>query len=174
MSVYGHLAEFGSIGALRDAHARLVSLGYKHIDVFTPWPVAVKAAAVPRRHVVGIVMLAGFVVGTLATLGMQYYAAVYGYAVNVGGRPAASWPAFVPAALEVGMLFAGLAGLAAFLRITGLPRLYRPEFNVAWFDEASRGGFLLMVRADDPAWDEHRCAHEVGALHPLRHAAVPA
>ena len=74
----------------------------------------------------------------------------------------------------MGMLFAALAALATFCLRTGLPRLYRPEFNVAWFDEASRAGFLLLVRANDPLWDEHRCTRDIAALRPMRYALVPA
>jgi hypothetical protein len=95
-----------------------------------------------------------------------------GYPIDAGGRPDASWPAFMPAAIEVAILFAAVAGFVAFLAGAGLPALYHPVFEVAWFEEASRDGFLLLLRADDPLWDARGSMDDVAALQPLRHAEV--
>lgn len=172
MKTYGMLAEFPTVDALRSARAALSTQGYRSLELFTPWPV--DDAPVRRTDAMSRAVLVAFIAGVAVGLGMQYIAAVHAYPIDVGGRPPASWPAFAPAAVEMGMLFAALAALATFCLRTGLPRLYRPEFNIAWFDEASRAGFLLLVRADDPLWEEHRCARDIAALHPMRYALVPA
>jgi hypothetical protein len=82
--------------------------------------------------------------------------------------------AFVPAAIEMTILAAVVIGFTGFLRGAGLPALYRPVFNVDWFELASRDGFLLLIRADDPLWDNQRVLDNATALEPLRHAEVHA
>jgi hypothetical protein len=174
VKAYGYLAEFSSLAQLMDARDRLLAAGYVSVDVFTPWDTELRATQGRERPTMGHVMGFAFALGVLGTLLMQYVAATSDYPLNIGGRPPASWPAFVPAALEVGMLLAAGAAVGVFLWRTGLPRWYRPEFNVAWFEEASRAGFLLMVRAEDARWDPRRCHDDVAALTPMRHCVVPA
>lgn len=173
MSLYGRLAQFADAADLLQAAARLRERGYARIEAFTPYPVDGLSDILghPTRRI-PLAMACGGLIGGVGTLAMQYFAAVRDYPIDVGGRPAASWPAFVPAAIEVAILFAVLAGVGAFLRGCRLPALYHPLFHVEWFEEASRAGFLLLLRADDPAWDEVRAADDIASLAPLRHAEV--
>lgn len=171
MSSYGVLGQWPDIDAWRAARARLHEMGYTRVETFSAWPAA--DATPGPRFMAPTALLTG-AVGFVFTLWLQWMSATDAYRIDVGGRPAASWPAFIPAALEVALLFGAMASLVVFFAQSGLPRLYRPEFNVPWFEEASRDGFLLLIRADDPQWDEHRCAHDVAVLDPMRYAAVPA
>jgi hypothetical protein len=175
MSVHGRLLQLRDAHGLAAAVDALRALGYTRLEAFTPYAVdglMEKLGPPPKR--IPLAMLAGGLAGGVGMLWLQYHAAAVDYPLDVGGRPAASWPAFVPSAVEMVILFAVLAGVVAFLAGSRLPTLYRPEFNVAWFEEASRDGFLLLVRADDPRWDPHQVAEDVAALEPLRHAEVPA
>jgi hypothetical protein len=175
MSAYGRLLQLHDAHELAAAVDALQALGYTRIEAFSPYAVdglTEKLGPPPKR--IPSAMLAGGLIGGIGMLWLQYYAAAVDYPLDVGGRPAASWPAFLPSAVEVVILFAAVAGFVAFLAGSRLPTLYRPEFNVAWFDEASRDGFLLLIRADDPLWIPHRVAEDVAALEPMRHAEVPA
>jgi hypothetical protein len=78
---------------------------------------------------------------------MQWYAA-RDYRLNVGGRPVDSWPAFVPVTFELTVLTAALAGVAALLWLSGLPRLDHPVFSDRRFRRASQDRFFVCVRAD--------------------------
>ncbi|SEV84993.1 DUF3341 domain-containing protein [Luteibacter sp. 329MFSha] len=174
MSVHGRLLQVRDAHALSAAVDALRERGYTRLEAFTPYAVdglMEKLGPPPRR--IPRAMLAGGVLGGIALLLLQYYAAAVDYPLDVGGRPLASWPAFVPSALEVAILGAVVAGYIAFLVGCGFPALYQPVFHVAWFEEASRDGFLLLVRADDPRWDAHGTARDIAALDPMRHAEVP-
>jgi hypothetical protein len=175
MKVHGRLMQFADTVALLAAVDDLHVRGYTRLQAFTPYEIdglAGRISRAPRR--LPLAMVVAGLAGGVATLAMEYYAAVVDYPINAGGRPAASWPAFAPAALEMAILAAVLAGFIGFLWKSGLPALYRPVFNVDWFDVASRDGFLLLIRADDPQWEQHRALADAAAQEPLRHAEVAA
>jgi len=175
MNAYGRLLQVRDAHELVDAIDALHGLGYTRLEAFSPYAVdglMEKLGPPPKR--IPAATLAGGLAGGIGMLWLQYHAAVVDYPLNVGGRPAASWPAFLPSAIEVTILFAVLAAYGVYLVSSRLPALYRPEFNVEWFEEASRDGFLLLIRADDPRWDAHQVAEDVAALEPMRHAEVPA
>jgi hypothetical protein len=164
----GWLAQFTDAGSLLAAVRALRERGYTQLEAYAPYAVAGLAEALgpaPRR--IPLLVLLGGLAGGLGTLGLEYYAAVIDYPLNVGGRPDASWPAFVPAALEMTILFAVLAGVAGMLWGNGLPRLNHPLFDVPRFEAASRDGFFLWLRADDPRFDPAQARADLAQLAPL-------
>ena len=165
---HGCLAQFASVPALLAAVAQLRGDGYTRLEAYTPFAVDGLAEALgPVRNRIPPLMLFGGLVGGLGTLALQYYAAVIDYSINVGGRPDASWPAFIPAALEMTILFAALAGVVSILIGNGLPRLNHPLFNSERFEAASRDGLFVLLRADDPRYDADGVLHAFAQLDPL-------
>ncbi|HEY4145804.1 DUF3341 domain-containing protein [Pinirhizobacter sp.] len=153
-SATGCLFQMTDGASLLGAVRHLQSRGFKQLEAYSPYEVTGLAdalGAAPRR--IPLLMLLGGVAGGALTLFMEYVSAVVDYPLNVGGRPDASWPAFAPAAIEMTILFAVLASVLGMLHGSGLPKLYHPLFNVAWFDVASRDGYLLFVHAKDPSYD---------------------
>jgi hypothetical protein len=165
---HGCLAQFADVPELLAAVAQLRENGYTRLEAFTPFAVDGLAAALgPVRSRIPLLVLLGGLLGGLGTLALQYYSAVLDYPINVGGRPAASWPAFIPAALEMTILFAALAGIIGMLVGNGLPRLNHPLFNSARFEATSRDGLFVLVRADDPRYAAERVLHDLERLAPL-------
>jgi hypothetical protein len=174
MKPHGQLLQFADARALLAAVDDLHARGYTRLQAFTPYEVEGLAARLGRLpHRLPLAMLIAGLLAGLGTLGMQYYAAVIDYPIDAGGRPSASWPAFMPAAIEMTILAAVVIGFAGFLRTNRLPALYRPVFHVGWFERASRDGFLLLIRADDPRWHPQQVLDDTAAQKPLRHAEVP-
>ena len=164
----GWLARFESADALLLAVRELRGRGYTCLEAYTPYAVEGLAEALgPVRNRIPLLMLLGGLAGGLGTLGLEYYSAVIDYPLNVGGRPDASWPAFVPAALEMTILFAVLAGVIGLLVANDLPRFNHPLFDVADFERASRDGFFLWLRADDPRFEPQQSHDELARLAPL-------
>ncbi|HET7360072.1 MAG TPA: DUF3341 domain-containing protein [Rhodanobacteraceae bacterium] len=167
-AVYGCMAEFASAEQLVGAVLRVRHLGYARVEAYAPFAVpGLSEALGPMRDRVPLATLFGGLLGGLGTLAVEYWSAVVDYPIDVGGRPDASWPAFIPAALEMCILFAVLFGVAAMLWSNRLPRLYHPVFNVGRFGDASRDGFFLVIRADDPQYDEAGVRHCLDELAPL-------
>lgn len=164
----GCLAQFASVSALLAAVKQLRMDGYTRLEAYTPFAVDGLAEALgPVRNRVPLTMLLGGLAGSIGTLALQYYAAVIDYPIDVGGRPDASWPAFIPAALEMTILFATLAGVVCMLVGNGLPRLNHPLFNSERFEAASRDGLFVLLRADDPRYEADRVLHDLERLDPL-------
>lgn len=171
---YGCLAQFASVPSLLAAVKQLRMDGYTRLEAYTPFAVDGLAEALGlERNRIPLLMLCGGLMGGLGTLALQYYAAVIDYPIDVGGRPDASWPAFMPAALEMTILFAALAGIIGMLVGNGLPRLNHPLFGSERFEAASRDGLFVLLRADDPRYEVDRVLHDLGRLDPLHVEQVP-
>ncbi len=166
--VYGIVAEFATAAALVTAARRTRAAGYRRVDAFAPFAVEELPEALelaPSR--IPFVMLGGGFAGAAAGLGMQYYASLSAYPMNIGGRPLNAWPAFIPAAFELIILCAVLGGLGALFFTLRLPAVYHPVFNHPDFRRASRDGFFLCIEATDRQFEPHRAELFLRTLAPL-------
>ena len=155
--LYGLIAEFDSPGDLVTAATRAREDGYRRMDAYSPFPIHEMTAALGmRRTKLPIVVLVGGLVGTATALLMQWFASAIHYPINVGGRPLASWPMFIPITFELTILFASFATVFGMLGMNGLPMPYHPVFNAPRFALASRDRFFLRIEAKDPKFDLDR------------------
>jgi hypothetical protein len=147
------LAEFKDPGSLRSALSAVREAGHRPLDAFTPFPVEGldEDLAIAPPGIRWAMLAAGLVLAA-AAYAVQWWSAVYDYPINVGGRPLHSWPVFLLSPFEVGVFAAALAGLIAFLRTCGLPRLHDPLFDVPGFERATQDRFFLLAQ---DAFDEN-------------------
>lgn len=152
MSVPNHglLAAFTSEKSFRTALGNLRAAGCVRLEAYTPYPIE-SAEPSSATTPVGRIMLCAGIAGASGGFFLQWFAA-HDYPLNVGGRPLASWPAFVPITFELTVLTAALVGVVAFFSLTGLPRLHHPVFTDPRFQRASQDRFFLCIRSDDPLY----------------------
>ena len=157
--LYGLLAEFEAPADLVEAARRTREAGYRRIDAYTPYPMheLTEALALPRTKL-PIIVFTGGVLGCATALAMQWFASAVHYPINVGGKPLASWPSFIPITFELTVLFAAIAAVLGMLGLNGLPMPYHPVFNVPRFALASRDRFFLAIEARDPQFDAAKTA----------------
>ena len=165
--LFGILAEFTTPGALVAAVTRTRAAGYRQIDAYAPLPVhgLSEALGLTPSRLPWLVLGAG-VLGAAAGIGLQYWTTVIAYPMNVGGRPLASWPSFVPVVFELTILFATAAAVVGMIAKNGLPMPHHPLFGVARFARATSDRFFLCIEAADPKFEPtavRRFLAELGA-----------
>ena len=166
--VHGIMAEFPSVESLVAATRRTRAAGYRCLEAYAPFPAEELADALelPPSHI-PLFMFAGGLAGAGAGLAMQYFANLYAYPMNIGGRPLNAWPAFIPATFELIIVCAVLGGLGALFFTLGLPSVYHPVFNHPGFRRASRDGFFLCIESGDRQFDARQTAFFLRTLGPV-------
>jgi hypothetical protein len=165
-TLHGVMAEFATPSELASAIGKVRAAGYLRMDAFTPYPVeAVNEALDIHDTKVPLFCLAGALFGSTAVFAFAYWASAIDYALNIGGRPLNSWPAFIPATFEGAVFHGGIAAAVGMLILNGLPRPHHPVFGVQRFVEhASKDGYFLLVEADDPKFDLGAIRKLLGSL----------
>ncbi len=166
--LHGLLAEFEDADTLFAATQEAVNRGFTDMEAYTPYPVHGLARLLGvRNRRLPLLVLGGGLLGGGGALLMQWYSAVIHYPLNVGGRPFASWPSFIPVTFELTILVAGVTAVLGMFALNGLPHPYHPVFNVAEFAAASRDRFYLCIHSEDAHFDRIETRHfleAVGAL----------
>ena len=167
-SHYGLMAEFPSASALVAAARRAREAGYTKLDAYSPFPIEElnDALKLPRNRVPLVVLLCGLT-GLVAGYGLEYWASVIEYPLNIGGRPFHSMPAFIVPAYETTILFAAFGAVLGMIALNGLPMPYHPVFNVPAFEAASSDRFFLTIETTDPKFDAHATREFLQSLHPV-------
>lgn len=150
--VYGLLAEFNAPSDLVLATEKARESGYRRMECYTPYPIE-EAAVALDFHTTGVPLLClvGGLMGLTTAYLMQAWINVWGYPLNIAGRPLLSWPAFIIPAYEWTILFAGLSAAFGMIALNGMPQLYHPLFNSPNFRSgATTDKFFLCLEAADP------------------------
>lgn len=147
----GVLALFNDAETLKEAAAQIRDRKVSHFDAFTPFPVhgLEHSMGLKRSPIPWITFLAGL---TGCSLGMlfQWWTSAVDWPLNVGGKPLASWPAFIPVTFECTILFAGLATAAAVFIFCGLPDFFKSPLDPS----LTADRFGLFIYAEDPLFRE--------------------
>ena len=152
--LYGLMAEFDAAQTLVDAARKTASEGYSKVEAYSPFPIEELNDILHRkRTILPTLVLGGGLSGMATGFGLQYWASAIEYPLNVGGRPYASWPAFVVPAYETTILFASITAVVGMILLNGLPQPYHPLFNVPTFSSASADRFFLCIEAVDPRFE---------------------
>ena len=154
---HGLMAEFDSAQAVVDAARKTVAHGYTKLEAYTPVPIEELNDIIHRKRTkLSMLVLIGGLAGMATGFGLQYWASVLEYPLNVGGRPYASWPAFVIPSYELTILFSALTAAGGMLALNGLPQPYHPVFNEPRFSMASSDKFFLVVETGDAKYDSDK------------------
>lgn len=136
--------------------------GYEIAEVYTPYAVhgLDKAMGLKPSRLPYICLGLG-ITGAITKLWFQIWTSAWDWPVNVGGKPLASIPAFVPVTFEITVLFAGVGTvLALFLRTKLFPGK-KPKVH---FKGSTDNRFVLVIVENDAAFD-YQSASELCSAH---------
>jgi ActD protein len=166
-AIYGLMAEFDDPGSLVAAAGRAHHAGYRCMDAYSPYPIEELHQAIGAHATrLPLIVLIGGLAGCIGGYTLEYWASVFAYPLNIGGKPFHSWPAFIPVTFECTILVAALAAVLGMLALNGLPQPYHPVFNVPRFALASRNRFFLCIESKDPKFDLESTRQFLETLNP--------
>ena len=158
-TLHGVMAEFDTAQECVDAAQRAASEGFTNFEAYTPVPLEELNGIIHvKRTRLPLFTLIGGLTGMATGFALQYWVSVIEYPLNIGGRPYASWPAFVIPSYELTILFSALTATLFMIISNGLPQPYHPVFNVPRFSMASSDKFFLVIEAADPNFERARTA----------------
>jgi len=125
--------------------------GLTILDVYTPYAVhgLDRAMALQPSRLPWVCFLLGLF-GATAKVWFEYCTTASSWAIDVGGKPWNSLPAFVPVTFEVMVLFAGVSTVIAFFLVAGL-RPWRKAVLV--HPRVTDDRFVLLLEQTDAAFD---------------------
>ena len=121
--------------------------GYKIHDVFTPFPIHGLDKEMGLRDT--SLHTAGFIygiTGTCTAVGFITWALTIDWAINFGGKPFFSLPAWIPITFELTVLFASVGMVLTFCYLCQIaPFVKKDHFNLRSTDDT----FVLAVECND-------------------------
>ncbi len=159
----------GVVGIWLDDHELVIAAhkvreaGYKKFDAITPFPVhGLEEAIGIKRSMIPWVTFVMALVGCSCGLLLEYWTSAVDWAINVGGKPFFSGPAFVPIMFECTILFSALASVVALFAICGLPKIAPPVID----PDLTSHKFALFIPESEANYDAARAEQllkQVGA-----------
>lgn len=115
------VATFGSAAAIVEAARASRERGFAIVDAYTPFAVhGLDEAMGLRPSRLPWACFAGGAAGCAIAWWLQIWTSAHDWPLDVGGKPLAAWPAFVPVAFELTVLLAGLTAFVATFARSGL------------------------------------------------------
>lgn len=159
----------GVVGIWHDDHDLVVAArkvreaGYQKFDAITPFPVhgLEEAIGIKRSMIPWVTFIMG-ATGLACGLALEYWTSAVDWAINVGGKPFFSGPAFVPVMFELTILFAALSSVVALFAFCGLPKIDPPIID----PDLTSHKFALFIPENDVNYDAGRAEQllkQVGA-----------
>lgn len=148
---------------LKAAH-KVRESGFTKFEAISAYPIhgMEEACGIKRSWLPYVTFVAG-TVGLLAGLWLTWWTSAVDWAVNVGGKPFFSLPAFIPVVFELTILFAALSSVAALFYACKIPRVDPPNID----PDLSCHKFAIFVPFNDTGYDEaklERMFKDLGAI----------
>jgi len=154
---YGIAAQFNSPADLYEAAKKVRDAGFRHWDVFSPFPIhGMDAAMGLGRSVLSKFVFMGGLSGFCIAIALVFIPSSFLYPLVVAGKPIdiTTVPAFFPIMFELTILLSAFTAVFGMLILNGLPRFNHPLFNWDAFKKVSADGFFLAIEARDPQFTE--------------------
>lgn len=155
--LWGYLAQYENTAQITEAAAQVAEEGFTRWDCCVPFPVhGLDDVMKVKRTILPWLVLCGGLTGGTFGMSFMIWVSVFAYPLNIGGKPLASIPAFIPITFELTVLFSAFTIFFGNWLLNGLPRLHHPAFKSKAFERVTDDKFFIMIEADDPCFDEKK------------------
>ena len=153
---FGLMGYFETPAGLYHACEELKQKGYKRFDAHTPFPVhgLEKAMGLPPSILPWIVITMA-AIGLSSAVGLTWYVC-NDYPMNISGKEAFSWQAYIPVYFELTILFSAFGCFFGMWGLNQLPTFWHPSMTHPSFPRATDDAFFVCVEASDPLYDAHK------------------
>lgn len=153
--LHGLLAEYNTPTDVVRASKKVRDAGFRRWDTYTPFPIhGIEKAMGIKMTILPWIVMGAALTGLTTAVILQWWTNAVDYAFLISGKPLWSWPANVPIIFELTILFSAFATLAGMLVLNNLPLLSHPLDLNERFGRASNDKFFLLIRSNDPKFDE--------------------
>lgn len=134
--------------ALRDG-------GIRRFDAHTPFPIhgLEKAMGLKASKLPWIVLACG-ATGLIGATLMQWWMAGVDYRLNISGKPAAAFQAFVPISFELTILLSAFGCFFGMWGLNKLPKFYDPVMKHPSWPRATDDKFFISIEPAEPKFEE--------------------
>ena len=180
--IVGLCAEYADVTAVTEAAAVIRDAGFKHWDVYSPFPIhGIDAAMGIRPTILPWLVLAGGLTGCFTGISMTAWINAFqakmpfpldwvnfqGYQFFISGKPLWSLTANIPVIFECTVLFSVLTTVFGMLLLNKLPMLYHPLFKLENFRRATSDRFFIAVDAGDAVYDADKTLELLKSTNPV-------
>ncbi len=188
-ATFGLGALFPSAAALCGAGHALRQIGFRKLELYSPFPFhGLAEAAGHGKSWVSACVLGGGLLGLCIGISLEFLTSIprpatlrgvlsshilgFFFPLVVQGKPYISLPAFFAVLFETTALFAAFGAVLGILLASSLPRFHKPIFGWELFSRRGQDdGFFLVIERRDPRFsaDLPRLLEGMGALeiHPI-------
>lgn len=163
MKTYGMIAEFSSPAALMGAAKQVRTAGYNKFDCHSPFPIhgMDEAMGLGRSWIPWVTFFAGLA-GFLAANALQFGMMTFDWPMNIGGKPFAPWPSFVPIMFELTVLIGGVTTAIVMLVAAGC---FQKPFIID--RDITNDRFALWISAEDADFERDEVVDYLESLQPV-------
>lgn len=162
-----------SVTALFDTPDAIISAAdktsskYKKFDVHTSYPIhGMDSAMKLKPSKLGMVTLTFGLSGTVLALLLMYWTMSVDYPMIIGGKPYFAFPAFIPVAFEVTVLFATLATIIGMLTFFFyFPDNSHPLHDTNYSKKVSVDKYGISIEAEDENFNESEVENFLREIH---------
>ena len=149
----GLAAIFDSEEAILKAAQKTKDMGFKNFEVLSPYPIhgMEDACGIKRSWIPYVTFIMGLV-GMTSGLAFTWWTSAVNWALNIGGKPFFSLPAFVPILFELTILFAALSSVGALLYACGIPKVNPPIID----KDLTCHKFCVFIPSNERNFDEKK------------------
>lgn len=148
---HGLAAIFESEAKVVQAATKVREAGFRKFEAISPYPIhGMEEACGIQRSWIPYVTFGAGLTGLASAVLLTWWTSAVDWALNIGGKPFFSLPAFVPIMFELTVLFAALCSVGALFYACGLPKVDPPIIH----PDLTCSKFAIFIPSDDTGYDE--------------------